>query len=190
MVSNAGIKNSQKVVFKAAELVLGSIISLCEKAADLSVNYDEVWDDIEMGKDVAIWSREKFRQTLYGLEKNDYIAINHENQSVAYTNKAKLKKIERFVRNRLEEDCYRFVSFDIPEILRRQRDAFRRALKRIGFIQIQKSLWVINKDVGDLVELAAYEYKVEKYVVYLVSSRSDIDGIIKKKLVRVSKKDN
>ena len=51
----------------------------------------------------------------------------------------------------------------------------------MGFVQIQKSLWVIDKNVTDLVEMAAYEYKVEKFVAYIVSEKSDIEGIIAKK---------
>lgn len=186
MVSNTGIKASQKVVSKAAELVLGSVIALCKKAVDSTAGRDKIWDEISEVKTILNWDRVKFRQTLYGLEKNGFITINHKNNSIAYTNKAKFREIERFVADRLEENCYRFVSFDIPELLRKQRDAFRRTIKRMGFIQIQKSLWVINKDVGDLVELAAYEYQVEKYIVYLVSARSDIDGVIKKKFVEIS----
>jgi hypothetical protein len=186
MVSNVGIKASQTIVLKATEFVLSSVVALCEKSVGPTVSRDEIWEEIRDQSEVSDWGIKKFTQTLHNLKRSGLVTFNDKNSSVAYTNKAKLTMIDHFAKQRIGEDCYRFVSFDIPEVLRKRRDAFRRAIKRMGFIQIQKSLWVINKDVSDLVELAAYEYNIEKYVVYLVSARTDIDGIIKKKLIRKS----
>lgn len=120
---------------------------------------------------------------IFNLKKSGYIEIKKTSQgeSIQFTNKARLSIIDRIVDRTVDDHKYRFVSFDIPERLRINRDKFRRALKRMGFIQIQKSLWVCNKNVGQFVELAAYEYGVEKYIVYIVSEKTDIDGIIQKK---------
>jgi hypothetical protein len=47
-----------------------------------------------------------------------------------------------------------FVVFDIPEDIRKSRDAFRRFLKDTGFKQVQKSVWSTCKDsANDLREL-------------------------------------
>jgi uncharacterized UPF0160 family protein len=85
------------------------------------------------------------------------------------------------IADKIESDShFRFVSFDIPELMRKNRDAFRRAIKKLGFKQIQKSLWVTTKEIGELVEMAAEEYSVADYIAYFVSESSNIDRHIEK----------
>lgn len=107
------------------------------------------------------------------------------NQSIILTNKAKLKLLEHQSVKIKKDEKYRFLSFDIPKEKSKARNQFRRAIKRMGFVKIQQSLWVTNKDLAELVELAAYEYKIENYIAYIISERSDIDGIVKKMLSKI-----
>ena len=111
---------------------------------------------------------------VYELKKSKYIEID-EGDSVKLTNKAKIKLIDRIADTNINDGKLRLVSFDIPEIKRTNRNNFRRAIKRMGFRQVQKSLWVNNRNVGELVEMAAVEYKVSDYVAYFVAERSNID---------------
>lgn len=116
------------------------------------------------------------------LKKSGYIeTINKNNtESIHFTNKARLALVDRISSRSKLDNVYRFVSFDIPESSRINRNQFRYFIKRLGFKQIQKSLWICNKSIGDLVEIAAYEYKVEEYVVYIAAQNTNIDGIIEK----------
>ncbi len=59
---------------------------------------------------------------------------------------------------------WRVVIFDIPEQKRIIRNLFRRNLKRWGFKQLQKSVWISKRDVYD--KLAAYieELLIDKWV--------------------------
>ena len=79
------------------------------------------------------------------------------------------------------------MSFDIPAKFNYNRNKFRKIIKKIGFVKVQQSLWVTNKDVTDLVEAAIYECDVEKYVAYIVSQKSDIDGLITKMIEKDNK---
>ena len=185
MVSSTGIRASQKIVFSSAEFLLSSLIKLCENSIDSIITRNQVWNEIKSNDECRDWTKSHFYVTLNNLKYSKYINVDSKNNSVMYTNKAKLKLVDLIAKDRVGVDSYRFISFDIPELLRKQRDAFRRTIKRMGFIQIQKSLWVINKDVGDLVELAALEYGIEKYVIYFVSAKSDIDGIIDRKFSKL-----
>jgi len=119
------------------------------------------------------------------LKRRGYIKIQNKDgqESVVFTNKAKIALVDRIVDQAKWDGKYRLVSFDIPEPMRRNRNSFRRAIKRMGFKQVQKSLWVSNKNAGPMVELAAYEYGVEKYVIYIVAESTDIDGTIAKMLL-------
>lgn len=114
------------------------------------------------------------------FKKSGYIDVvdKKDGESVVFTQKARLAVIDKLA-DRIESDNQlRFISFDIPERLRVDRDKFRRAIKRIGFIQIQKSLWVCNKNVGDLVQMAAEEYEVDQYVVYIAANETNINSTI------------
>ncbi len=113
---------------------------------------------------------ENISKWLHNLKKSGYIElIECEGQkSVRFTNKARLAIVDRLAERINTENQYYLVSFDIPEKKSWQRNQFRRVLKRLGFRQVQKSLWVINKNCGELVELAASEYHVSDYVVYAV----------------------
>ncbi len=119
---------------------------------------------------------------ISNFKKSGYIEIieTTAGESIQFTNKAKLAIIDRLAKKTKNDNEFRFVSFDIPETLRRNRNQFCRSIKRMGFKQIQKSLWVSNKNLGKLIELAAIEYKVNNYVVYIASSNSNIDTHINK----------
>ena len=126
-------------------------------------------------------SPRRVSKMLYELKKNKYIEYR-EGDSVVFTNKAKIKIIDRLVEGKNSDNKYRLVSFDIPEIFRSNRNNFRRAIKRMGFRQVQKSLWVTDRNVGNLVEIAAIEYNVSRYIAYFVSDKSNIDNHIIKVL--------
>jgi len=121
---------------------------------------------------------------LGNLKRSGYVEIvkDSEAESVRFTNKARLAIIDNISARCVSDHKTRLVSFDIPERLRSNRDKFRRTIKRLGFVQVQKSLWVCDKNVGDLVELAASEYGVDAYVVYIIAEKTNIDGYILKSL--------
>lgn len=115
----------------------------------------------------------KISRTIYELKRSGYVLF--EGDSIKLTNKAKMKMVDKIAAKFSDSKKYHLVSFDIPEVNRVGRNQFRRAIKRMGFVQIQKSLWVCTKNIGDLVEAAAEEYNVSDYVAYFVSENSNID---------------
>lgn len=117
---------------------------------------------------------------ISNLKRSHYIEVTKQggNESIKFTNKAKLAIVDRIGARSAVDDRNRFISFDIPERFRAGRDKFRRTIKRLGFRQIQKSLWVCNKSIGDIAELAAIEYGVQDYVVYIVADCTNIDSFI------------
>lgn len=129
-----------------------------------------------------VYTYSKIAKILHSLKRSGYVRIekqDKDNQKIIFTNKAHLAIIDRQVARNPQDGIFRFVSFDIPEEKRRNRDQFRRSIKRMGFIQIQKSLWVTNKNVGNYVEIAANEYQVSEYIVYLVTVGTNIDWFLK-----------
>lgn len=126
------------------------------------------------------WSKEKTSRYFSSLQRRGYLVVDntHSAESVKFTDKAKLTLVEEIAASLSPDGAYRFVSFDIPETKRNQRDTFRRYIKKLGFFQIQKSLWVSDKNIGELLQLAAYKCHIEEYMIYIVSSSTDIDGIL------------
>ena len=121
---------------------------------------------------------------ISGLKRRGYIDVTKttNSESIRFTNKAKLAVIDRLSDNKPSSGTHIFISFDIPEHLRVNRNNFRRAIKRMGFRRIQQSLWVSDKNVGDYIEMIAKEYKVEPYIVYIVSDLTNIESFIERKL--------
>lgn len=122
---------------------------------------------------------EKISKHFCDLRRRGYIEVSKDNNSVCFTNKAKLKIVDKIAEKLKTEDKYYFVSFDIPETFRSNRNHFRRTIKRMGFREVQKSLWVCNRNVGELVEIAAEEYKISEYIVYIISDITNINDNIK-----------
>ncbi len=123
---------------------------------------------------------------FHNLKNQGYIEIEKSlngNDSVVFTNKARLAIVDRLAARIPSSTKYCLVSFDIPERLKNRRNRFRRTIKRMGFRQIQKSLWVSDRMLGNLVDLASVEYEVEDYVVYFVSSDTNINNHIEQLLI-------
>jgi len=153
--------------------------SLAELAFDRKAAYRHLYD-----RTGDKYSKSQLNRYFRNLERQGYLKTSTKTgqDSVEFTNKAKLKILDKIRDGAREDGKNRFISFDIPEPLRTKRNQFRRTIKKLGFKQIQKSLWVVDKNIGHLVELAAYEYGVEKYIIYIVAEKTDIDGVIKKLL--------
>ncbi|MBU2595818.1 hypothetical protein KJ713_03245 [Patescibacteria group bacterium] len=118
---------------------------------------------------------ERLFEHLKRMNEVGYIKIKRkQNQiSIKLTEKGQIKLLENSEGEKTDGK-WRMLSFDIPEKLRVRRDNFRRSIKRIGFKQVQKSLWACPFIEADKIEKAITYYKVKKYVAYLIIEKSDI----------------
>lgn len=121
----------------------------------------------------------KLSDNIRSLEKRGYININRNSNSVVLTNKGKIKLIEND-KNVKVDGKTRMLSFDIPESIRKKRDQFRYSIKRIGYKQVQKSLWASPFARADQVDIVIKELGLGKYVVYLLVEKTDIEDYLKR----------
>lgn len=172
----------KKAVLSTTEFILDAILGLAEMPTIMASRRD-VYRVIS-GNYEREFTAEKINNFLHALKQQKYIElINSSNgQLIRYTNKATLKMLDKISKRCDWDGKVRIISFDIPETKRAQRAMFRRAIKRLGFVQIQKSLWACKRNVSQYVELAAQEYKVNSYVVYFISDKSNIDSHLLRKL--------
>ncbi|MEA3272639.1 MAG: CRISPR-associated endonuclease Cas2, partial [Patescibacteria group bacterium] len=68
------------------------------------------------------------------------------------------------------KDKFYVVVFDIPERERSTRDFFRKFLKEAGFVYLQQSVWVTQKEIlNSLTELIS-DAKAEKWIKIITAS--------------------
>lgn len=170
-------KKSQEFILYGIESLLNILLDLTANAAN-KITQSNLTDFVSDEIRISEVDVKRLSKSLYQLKRRGYLEVIED--SVALTNKAKMKMVDRISSNMQDDNKYHLVSFDIPEVMKRNRNRFRSTLKRIGFVQIQKSLWVSKKEVGELVEIAAEENGVGKFIAYFVAEYSNIDRHISK----------
>ncbi len=116
---------------------------------------------------------------LKSIEHRGYIGIDRKNRSIELTAKGKLKLIE-VSDPKTRDGKWRMLSWDIPEELKNKRQQFCRAIKRLGYKQVQKSLWACPFPKADQVDLIINELGIGKYVAYLRVDKTDIENYLNK----------
>lgn len=152
--------------------ILECIASIPEALVGSFLSRDDVYQHYGRPEFLA----NKFFDQLRSMNKTGYVEIEkiNGNYSMKLTKKGKIKLLE-CSRNNAIDGKWRFLSFDIPEDLRKIRNQFRRSIKRIGFKQVQKSLWVCPFVKADEIDLVIDELKIRKYVAYFVIEKTDIE---------------
>jgi CRISPR/Cas system-associated endoribonuclease Cas2 len=75
---------------------------------------------------------------------------------------------------------WRVVIYDIREERKLLRGELKRVLEGLGFVMVQKSVWVYPYPCEDLLLLLKADFRVGKEVLYLVVERMENDGWIRK----------
>ncbi|MFA6325161.1 MAG: hypothetical protein WCX46_02960, partial [Candidatus Paceibacterota bacterium] len=70
---------------------------------------------------------------------------------------------------------WRLVMFDIPEKKKRVRDLIRFHLKRIGFVQIQGSVWIYPYPCEEIVSIIKTYFDLGREVVYITCDSFEND---------------
>lgn len=78
------------------------------------------------------------------------------------------------------DNKWRLVMFDIPEKRKKIRNLIRFHLKRIGFIQIQESVWLYPYSCEELITLLKNNFTIENEVLYVTVESFEKDSHYKK----------
>lgn len=125
------------------------------------------------------WSPKKISDHLGNLQRTGYIKIDRKSDSIEFTMKGKIKLLENPT-NIAIDGKWRMLSWDIPEKFRTKRQQFCRSIRRIGYKQVQKSLWVCPFVRAEEITLIINELGLKKYVAYLRVDKTDIESHLKK----------
>lgn len=77
------------------------------------------------------------------------------------------------------DEKWRVIIFDIKTDRNNIRDKLRKTLKHIGFIQLQRSVWVYPYDCEDFIILLKADFKIGKDVLYMVVDKIENDKHLK-----------
>lgn len=138
------------------------------------------WRDIE---------RRNLARSIRALYQSQLVAEKHNADGTVTLVLTKEGK-ERALTYRLEEieiktparwDGYwRIVLFDIPEDIKKLRDAFRRHLKRLGFYEFQKSVFIHPYDCSNEIDFLIEFYNARPYIRFVLAKHLDNELHIKK----------
>ncbi|MEI6144723.1 MAG: hypothetical protein WCP91_03950 [Candidatus Berkelbacteria bacterium] len=115
---------------------------------------------------------------LKSLERRGYIEIDRKSDSVALTRKGRIKLIVDSGSYAVDGK-WRMLSWDIPENFKTKRQQFCRSIRRIGFKQVQKSLWACPYIRADKVNLIICDLNISEYVAFLRVDKTDIESHLK-----------
>ena len=79
------------------------------------------------------------------------------------------------------DEAWRVVFFDIPESKRRYRDFLRVTLKRVGFREIQRSIWAFPYPVPPFLKELIFSSFIKDHVRFITTDSFDNDKDIRKK---------
>ncbi len=134
-------------------------------------------DESGLGQNIRDLNRLKLIRKV--REKNGSLGL-------CLTNKGKLKAIEYYfdnlkIENKNWDGKWRILVFDIPEKLRKGRDALRWKIKRLGFYELQKSVFVVPYECREEIDFVVEFFGLRKYVHYGVLESIDSEMLVKLK---------
>ncbi len=135
-----------------------------------------------MGKEWKEINRQSLRRAIRNLYQSKLInekqnsdgtitmILNAKGKEKALTynlDEMEIKKPERW------DNKWRIVLFDIPEKMRKIRDAFRHHLNQLGFFEFQKSVFVYPFDCRDEIDYLIEFYNARRFIRFVVAESVD-----------------
>jgi hypothetical protein len=144
----------------ALRYILLALIPYTTPNLKLAYKPNLFFNDLECIDTRKRYSRSHLQNTFYKARSAGL--IDTDSGSVRLTGRGeavlKLYEPEKLAESQL------MVIFDIPEALNAKRQAFRRTLKRLGFRQVQRSVWVSEYDYKDYMKTEVMWLGIGEYV--------------------------
>lgn len=131
----------------------------------------------------------KWRQKeIFNSSRNRLVKaglLTYEGKFLRLTDKGKVKLRQLETRNynlakpKRWDKKWRVLIFDVPEKRRGIRDKIRNTITAVGFMRLQKSVWVYPYDCEDFVNLIKTDFKIGKDLLYLIVDSIENDKAIK-----------
>jgi DNA-binding transcriptional regulator PaaX len=137
------------------------------------------------------WKRinqEKIKREIQSLYRSKLVELKKNADGsfiMILTDRGKLKALKyHFARMKIQKDKWDgkwwIVIFDIPEKLKKARDALRWKLKELGFYELQKSVFVFPYECKDEIDFIIEFFNLRRFVRYGVLESIDNELHLKK----------
>lgn len=131
--------------------------------------------------------RHRLKERLQRLEDRGWIKITEEGDKIKLqlVEDGKLKALYydlenlKIVKPKNWDGLWRIVTFDIPEDKKLARDALRGKLKKLSFIQLQKSVFILPYDCKKEIEIIKNAYEIWPYMNFIVAQEIDQEDKLK-----------
>jgi DNA-binding transcriptional regulator PaaX len=119
---------------------------------------------------------EKQKEVTWETLPDGSVAVKLTEKGKAKHLKYKLDEMEENFSKRSWDGKWRIIVFDVPEIKRVNRDAFRRFIKHLKFYQLQKSVYLTPYPCEDEVKYLRYYFDLGDNVQMLVTNDLENDA--------------
>ncbi len=144
-----------------------------------------------LNQTVRAWKnidKKELRKEIKNLYKSKMISQKTNNDgsfTIFLTDKGKAKALtyhfqEMVIKKDNWDGKWRIVVFDIPERLRKGRDALRLKIKELGFYELQKSVFVFPYECKDEIDFVVEFFNLRKYVRFGILEKIDNDIHLRK----------
>jgi len=135
------------------------------------------------------FDRTRFRRTVRHAKKQGYVDVLEKQGTMTITlkelgrSKAMLYALEdiQIAEPAIWDKKWRMVIFDIPEKMRPQRKIFKAKLDELGFVQVQKSVYLHAFPCHNEIEYIRSMYSIGQYVRLAILDKIEGDEAIRKR---------
>ena len=140
-------------------------------------------------------ARHENKRALMRLEQCGFVRRNEKRGVVSYiatkegrgaVHSMPKYALEAIRRQKQWDKLWRIVAYDFPEQQRSHRNALRYVLEKIGFLQIQKSVWIFPYDISLLSDLFARDTIIHNHTLYMEVRKISLDSIYRKHFKLIS----
>lgn len=151
------------------------ILLLLLTGVTLSISYTprQYWRTIKIaGKEWKKINKEELRSEIRQLYRSKLVKRTQNSDgsvTMVLTDKGKLRALtyrfdEMRIENKKWDGKWRLVGFDVPEKVRWGRDALRDKIKKLGFYEFQKSVFIYPYNCKDEIDFIIEFFRIRKYV--------------------------
>jgi len=164
-------KNIQKIILKTVEAAGVLAVALLAPNALQALK--------QVGLLPKPHQREIFNSSRHRLVKTGLLIYENGFLRLTVKGRKKLQQLERrdykLVKPKRWDKKWRILIFDIPERQRILRTQIRRTILSVGFMKLQKSVWVYPYDCEELVTLLKTDQNLRCFVLYVTGYAIEFD---------------
>ena len=170
-------------------LAKGGYLAACLVAPGLSrAAPPALWREKNSAGDIGKYSACYLRRTLERLHEQKLVEIQEtEKEAVVKITRAGRERVLRYALDEMEieepatwDGKWRLIIYDVPVKKRYFQDLFRKAIKKLGLYQLQKSVFLTPYPCDGQIEFLREYFQVGGEVLYMIVERFENDGVYKK----------